>query len=427
MYETVHTEHQARSIPLFLQQMTFEIRHRFSVAAKSVFCRVAFAPRISSGPLAGALKRCLLWGLPCIALAACGPLFREPRLLLEDIAAGHGPSDLKSTTVTPHRVPHEWRADGQLRQADLYRPADDVRARLVLVPGLVPQGKDDPRVTALAYSLARMGFAVLTPDMPGFHELRASPQNVQDIVEAVLELGNLDLRTSSPRAKVGIAGISYAAGPAILAAMEPRIAERVSFILSVGGYYDIEEAITYLTTGKYRRGPGSPWQEGEPNPWGKWTFLRSNAHLIEDSRDRIALEAMGERKHSDLDASIEDLAQDLGPEGRAVYDLIVNTDPDSVGQLIARLPEQIRRDFDSLNIANKDLSNLKAQLILVHGQDDSMIPSTESIKMAEHLGESQAKLYVVSHLAHVEFRGEPTLFDQFTLLRAVRRVLNMRM
>jgi len=180
--------------------------------------------------------------------------------------------------------------------------------------------------------------------------------------------------------------------------MELRIAERVSFILSIGGYYDVEEAITYLITGKYRRGPASPWQEGAPNPWGKWTFLRSNAHLVEDPRDRIALEAMGQRKHSDFDASIEDLAQDLGPEGRAVYDLIVNTDPDSVGQLIARLPEQIRRDFDSINIANKDLSHLKAQLILIHGQDDPMIPSTESIKMAEHLGESQAKPSSMSSL-----------------------------
>ena len=345
--------------------------------------------------------------------------------MLEDIAAGHGPSDLKRITVTPDRVPHQWRAGGQLRQADLYRTADEIRARIVLVPGLVPMGKDDPRVTALAYSLARMRFAVLAPDMPGFHELRASPQNVQDIVEAVLELGNLDLGTRSPRVKVGIAGISYAAGPAILAAMEPGIAERVSFILSIGGYYDVEEAITYLITGKYRRSPGSPWQDGMPNPWGKWTFLRSNAHLIEDLRDRIALEAMGERKHSDFDASIEDLAQDLGPEGRAVYDLIINTDPDSVAQLIARLPEHIRRNFDGLNIANKDLSNLKAQLILIHGQDDPMIPSTESMKMAEHLGASQARLYVVSHLAHVEFRGEPTLFDQFTLLRAVQRLLNI--
>ncbi len=373
----------------------------------------------------GGLRRIAL-AVCCLALAACDPSLNDSRLLLEDIAAGHEDSALKSQTPMPDRAAHEWRSNGEVRLADLYRPGDNIRARLVLVPGLVPLGKDDPRLTALAYSFARMGFAVFAPDMPGYSEFRASPQNVQDIAEAVLELSELDLGLDQSEPQIGIAGISYAVGPGILAASEPEIADRVSFVLSIGGYYDVEEAVTYLITGKYRGGPASPWQDGGPNPLGKWTFVRSNANLIEDARDRAALTAMGERKRLDIDASIEDLAQDLGPEGRSVYNLIVNTDPNRVAALLARLPEGIRRNFDGLNIANKDLSKLKAQLILIHGQDDPMIPSTESMKLAEHVGPDRAELYVVSHLAHVEFRGEPTFVDQIRLLFAIRRVLNMR-
>ena len=80
--------------------------------------------------------------------------------------------------------------------------------------------------------------------------------------------------------------ISYAAGPAILAALRPDTAPQVRFLVAIGGYYDTEAVVTFFTTGYYRSGPDQPWQQGEPNAYGKWVFVAANAERLDDPGDR---------------------------------------------------------------------------------------------------------------------------------------------
>jgi hypothetical protein len=46
---------------------------------------------------------------------------------------------------------------------------------------------------------------------------------------------------------------SYAAGPAILAALEAEIRERTGFILAVGGYHDLGQVLTFFTRRQRQR------------------------------------------------------------------------------------------------------------------------------------------------------------------------------
>lgn len=52
--------------------------------------------------------------------------------------------------------------------------------------------------------------------------------------------------------RAGIAGFSYAAGPSILAALEPDIRDRARFVLSVGGYHDLRRVAAVLITGCFQ-------------------------------------------------------------------------------------------------------------------------------------------------------------------------------
>src|SRR5919106_3534260 len=72
---------------------------------------------------------------------------------------------------------------------DLYWPPD-AAAALVLVPGLVPEGKDDPRLVALAQTLVRAGFAVLVPDIAGLRAQKVSPEDARAIAAAIAQLGS---------------------------------------------------------------------------------------------------------------------------------------------------------------------------------------------------------------------------------------------
>ena len=362
--------------------------------------------------------------LALFALAACSPARTlEAWRLLGDVAAGAGPSTLKEITPAPARAAVAYAVAGRAYAGDLYRPGEAARAALVLVPGAAARGKDDPRLIALATSLARARFVVLVPDIESLRALTIGPEDVVRIADALRHLGSRD-DVPKPEA-LGLVAISYAAGPAILAALAPDLRAQVDFVLTVGAYYDMTAAVTFFTTGKFRAAPDAPWRHKSPNAYGKWVFLRANAGRLDDDRDRWLLTAMAQRKLDDLAAPLDDLAARLGPEGRSVIALLVNRDPDAVPALIAALPQSLRADMAALDLSRAELATLKAELILLHGRDDAIIPYTESLALAAAAPRDRATLYLVDNLSHVDL-GPGDLPDGLRLLAATYRLLALR-
>lgn len=174
------------------------------------------------------MRSWLLWLL--VLLSGCSP-FRthEAGLMLSDIAAGPGASAFKRTTPTPLRSTIAYEVDGRARQGDLYRPGQSHgAAALVLVPGAARTGKDDPRLMALAETLARARFSVLVPEIATLRELRVGPGDADHVADAIRHLDAID---SAP---IGIVAISYAVAPAVIAALREDVNSRLDFIVGVG-------------------------------------------------------------------------------------------------------------------------------------------------------------------------------------------------
>jgi hypothetical protein len=342
--------------------------------------------------------------------------------LLGDIATGSGESRLKRGTPAPSRIPIAYRVEDRRRDADLYWPGERARAALVLVPGAAPRGKDDPRLVALASTLARSRFLVLVPDIEAVRALKISAADSVEIADGVRYLG--ENWTPAKESSVGLVAISYAVGPAILAALTPEARQRVRFIVGVGGYYDVVAAITFFTTGHYRPAPGEPWRYRRPNEYGKWIFARSNAERLSDPADRRLLFELAERKLAQPLADVSFLAARLGPDGASIYRLLVNADPESTAALVAALPAALRSEIEALDLRRRDLSMLEAHLILVHGRDDAIIPYTESVDLAAAVP-GIASLYVVDSLAHVDL-APPGAGDMLLLWQAAYQLLKER-
>jgi len=343
--------------------------------------------------------------------------------VLGDLAAGAGPSRLKAITPEPERATMTYRVAGRGHLGDLYRPRTGVRAAVV-VPAGAAQGKDDPRLVAFATTLARARFMVLVPEIPTLRALRVAPKDIGHIADAVRYLAEAR-RSDGVTDPIGVVAISYAAGPALLAVLEPDLRAEVRFLVAVGGYYDIEAVVAFFTTGSFREGPEEPWQRRTPNAYGKWLFVRANAERLSDPRDRVLLTSMAERKLRDPNTEIADLVAALGPEGQSVQALLANENPADVPALIARLPAAIRADMAALDVKRHDLSRLTARLILIHGRDDAIIPYSESLALAAAAPPGQVTLYLVDHLAHVKL-GPGGLMDGLRLWRAVYRLLEER-
>ena len=358
-------------------------------------------------------------------LAACTPQLpgdSEAALALEDIAAGFGGSRLKDQTPPPERRTIGFNVEGRAYQGDLYLSSQNTRAGIVLVPGVVPRGKDDRRIVALANTLARLQFAVLVPDLHGPRHYRVRAHDVREVADAFRHLSSReDLITPG---RVGIAGFSYGAGPVLLAALEPDIRDEVDFVVTLGGYYNLRSIVTYFTTGYFKTEPNGAWQYLQPSPYNKWVFTLSNADLVERPEDRASLETLAHESLEYDETAAPGSSAHLAPDARAFYRLITNEDPNRVPDLVQQLPTRILTELEGLNPASKDLTRLKAEVILVHGRSDTMIPYSESVALAQALPPEQVKLFVIDGLVHVDVQIKHT--DIPRLLEAMEALLAQR-
>lgn len=376
----------------------------------------------------------IAWGLCLLCLAGCSPQRNyESLLVLADIVAVDAPSRLKEATPSPVRKPVSYVVEGRARSGDLYLPGEGKPlAGLVLMPGAVPHGKDDARLVAFATTLARARFAVLTPEMEGFRELRIQPADARAVADAFRYLVNRP--ELSPGGRAGIAAFSYAVGPAVFAAMQPDIRGRVRFVVGIGGYYDLARTVAYFSTGYFRH--EGRWHYLRPDDYGKMVFVKSSSPYLRDPRDRAVLDEMVQLKLRDIDADIAPLASGLGREGLAVYRLLTNTDPARTPQLMRALPPRVQADIAALTLRGKDLRGLKARLLLVHGENDNLIPFPESIELAANVAPGQARLFLIRRilghvdltLAHVFSREfwSAELPDAWRMWRAVDALLAER-
>jgi hypothetical protein len=366
-----------------------------------------------------------------LALAlAVGPGRRalDGALLLRELGASAGAATVSAQDVAALRRTVAFTVGGHAYSADFYRTEAEPRAALLLVPGLAPDGKDDRRLVDLAVILARARFAVLVPDIASLRAQRVSAENIQQIADALGYLatadGLIDPTIQAPR-PLGIAAISYAVGPALLATLQSGLAGRVDFMVAIGGYYDLEAVVTYFTTGFYRDAGDGAWKKGTPNAYGKWLFVGANSDALMDMRDQITWRAIAGRRMADERADIGDLTRLLGPEGQSVQALLANQDPDATGRLIHGLPVRLRDNLGALDLRGRDLAGGPRSIILIHGRDDRIIPVSESIGLAGALPAGRGHLYLVEHLAHADL--EPGDWrDVLTLWEATYRLLRLR-
>ncbi|MFW6027528.1 MAG: hypothetical protein ACOC91_01845, partial [bacterium] len=350
------------------------------------------------------------------ALEAISQVSRQAEI---DAAAHEDPISTASVRQVSYLI------EGRFRTADLYLGSEPPEASLVLVPGADVLGREHPQFRALAGVLADLGFAVLVPHMENLQRLRIRAGDVTHIADAARHIARFAPPEAGP--SVGILAVSYGVGPAVLAALEEEARPHIRFLLGIGGYYDLEAVLTFLTTGHFRPHDGGDWQTAAPHAHGKWVFLASNAEFLDHPQDQVTLRLLARRKFADPQADVSDLTDMLTPQGQAVFDLITNTDPARVPELVKALPEAALTHFRALDVSGADLSRLRARLILVHGRDDRFIPHTESRALARAADDSSggAALYIIGQMAHIRVSASG-LGDGWRLFQAVYDLLAER-
>jgi len=238
---------------------------------------------------------------------------------------------------------------------------------------------------------------VLTPDFTGFKSLTLRASDIDEIVGSARFLNG---RMPGDRPdKVGVVAFSYGAGPAVVAAADPAVRSKMRFVVSFGGYHDLANVITFVTTGWYEY----KGKEGRlaPNPYNRWIFLKYNMDLLSDPLDRVILGEITRHKVERPLVEAEPLAANLTPGGRAIDELMGNRDPARVPGLLRRLDPGVAAQIARLS-PSRAVKGVRAHLFIVHSNPDEFIPFTESLRLAEAAPDpSRVHLAILGGFRHV--------------------------
>jgi fermentation-respiration switch protein FrsA (DUF1100 family) len=276
-------------------------------------------------------------------------------------------------------------SDGRRIPADLYRPAAP-RAALVIVHGLSRAGRRHPEIVRLARLISRHRQLVLVPELDGLVRFALTGTEVDDLRAALRYL-----QTSG--APVGIAGFSFGAGPALLAAAD---SPDVRVVGSFGGYADLVNVIVFITTGAHSFGGQRYAQHQEE--YNRWKLLALLAGVLERGPDRAPLAAIAERRLANPADDTRTLEARLGAEGQAVLRLVLNRDEAAVTGLVAALSPAARQALKRLSPLGS-VHRVTGRLLIAHGTGDESIPFTESLRLSE-AAEGRAHLAILHSFHH---------------------------
>ncbi len=299
---------------------------------------------------------------------------------------------------------------GHIR-ARLYLPDDLPNApALIVLHGVHHLGIDEPRLMSFAAAMASCGMRVLTPELPDIKDYHVDSTSMRTIGESAHWFA---AQTGGP---VGVMGLSFAGGLALVAAADPLYHPDFKFVFAVGSQDSMGRVAQYYRTGQDERPNGTiellPAHEYGPLvleyqyvedfvPKNDIAAVRAvlRAHLYEDKPAELAAEA---RLNDSQKVAVLELMDATSVKTR---NLIAAANAKHAAELAGLSPQSHLKTFTT-------------PVYLLHGQADNIIPSAETLWMASQLPSTALQAMLVSPvLSHIDMdNANPTLLDQWRLI-----------
>jgi fermentation-respiration switch protein FrsA (DUF1100 family) len=311
--------------------------------------------------------------------------------------------------------------------ARLYVPEGTAPRTVLLVPGIHSMGIEEPRLTALAEDLAGAGVKVMAMALPDLQAYRITPRSTDVIEDAVTWISERpDL---APDGRIGIVGISFAGGLSISAASRPAIRDKVAFVLSFGGHGDLSRVMRYLTTGKAPQVPGL--ETHPPHDYGVAVILYELAdHVVPADQvgtlregietfllaSQLTLVSMDQANATF--AKAREMATRLPEPSRTFLNYVNDRAVNKLGPALVPYLSQIDTDNPALSPQYVE-HPASAELFLLHGSDDTVIPAAESAIFSEDLRRKGANVHLLLSglITHAEVNRGATYIDVWKLIR----------
>ncbi|PYP93101.1 MAG: hypothetical protein DMG65_01890 [Candidatus Angelobacter sp. Gp1-AA117] len=387
------------------------------------------AANASSAPVINSRKRrrWLVFLIVVAMLALCGAIFHEAiSSHLRAMSVLLRFSDAKATGFGVHFAQHpfsEQTASAQtpfgLLKYRIYRPLDVSNpGGMVLLHGVHHLGLEEPRLVSFARALAGAGVEVMTPELHDLADYHVVPESVEQIgISAVI------LSTQLHQFKVGIMGLSFAGGMALLAAAKPEYADQIGFVVAIGAHDDLSRVSRFFATNKIEKPDGStaPFAAHE---YGVLVLAYSHLEDFFSPADMpAAREALRLWLWEQPDAAVKE-AKAMNPAGQTEFDLLVHHRDQLQRQLLHEIDAH-RAEMDAVS-PHGHLSALNVPVFLLHGTGDSVIPASETLWLEQDVPHAELKGALISPaLVHVSMEQTVSFHDKWALVDFLAHVLNM--
>jgi pimeloyl-ACP methyl ester carboxylesterase len=357
-----------------------------------------------------------LWLLGAVLLHPVGPHLRALSLMLRF-------SNPKAQGLAATFAQHPFKEEdgsaqtprGLLRYR-LYIPQDvQSPGGVVLLHGVHHLGIEDQRLWNLARALASAGVEVMTPELQDLADYRVTARSIDVIGDSAVVLST---RMNRP---VGVMGLSFAGGLSLLTAAKPEFAEKISFVVAVGAHDDMGRVARFFAANTITKPDGTeaPFHAHE---YGVLVLAYSHLEDFFSPADvPIAREAMRQKLWELPDAM--KTAAGLSPAGQTELDQLFNHRE----VLEQSLLQEIKLHKDEMDAVSPHghLAQLRTAVFLLHGSGDTIIPSSETLWLAQDVPQSALKSALISPaLVHVDMGDKVTWRQQWQLVDFMAKVLD---
>ena len=320
------------------------------------------------------------------------------------------------TTVT---VPASAASEERIVKARIFSPPDASVSTpaVVLVHGVQHLGIEEPRLQRFARSIVSAGIIVMTPQIDELADYAVSRRSI-DTVGATIEA----LRSQRGVQRVGLMGVSFGGGVSLLTAADERFADHVAFVVAVGAHDDLARVSGFFATNEIEEVTGGMTSKVHAHEYGATVLVYTHAEDFFPAADVPAARAALRLWLWEKREPAREAAKELSPESKAKVEKLFAADVASMRtELLAEI-ERRRSDMKTVS-PHEHLAGLRANVYLLHGEGDTVIPATETLWLAKDVPSSTLRAVLVSPaIQHVELK-EPTLTDKWALFHFMSGII----
>jgi dienelactone hydrolase len=331
--------------------------------------------------------------------------------------------------------------------ARFYRPSRQTRRTMLLIPGVHRDGINESRLVGLAEDLAATGFGVLTVAAPDLQRFKVTPQ-VTDVIEDAVKW-TADQPQYRTDGKIGILGISFSGGLSIVAAGRESIRDRIAFVMSFGGHGDLARAMHYLTSGEVlgdlEKAKRSSAVEGAdhvsvhpPHDYGLAVTLLNLADRVVPA-DQVAplskgidgfllassLAVTDPPKAIPIFEEMKKYQETLPEPSRTYMQYVNDRAVDKLGPILLPVADALANHPAMPSLSPERATPPTAPIFLLHGVDDNVIPSVETVLLAEHLkGKARVRGLLSGLITHAEVNRTATSTEVWRLASFWRAIMS---